>query len=136
MSLSAARSRWLTVVLAALCAVQGTLLGTAHHLWCGHVHPALAGAREHLQASCGHSDPCLPVNFPHWTGRPASSSNSSPAHDQQTCLACRYMAERSLPWFAQSVSHVAERGESPVEAVASLRSAGTPSSYHCRAPPV
>lgn len=136
MSRSPARLRWLTVALTALCALQGTILGTAHHVWCGHVHPAQVGVHGHSPAGCGHSDPCLPADGPHWTGRPTPGSSSSPAHDQHTCLVCRYMAERSLPWFAQRVGNFAERGERPPEAAASFCAASAPSSYHCRAPPV
>lgn len=136
MPCSPTRLRWLTVALAALCAVQGTFLGTAHHVWCSHTHTAQAAAHAPFRAGCGHSDSCSPAGFPRWTGLLVSSSRASPAHDQHTCLACRYMAERSLSGFAQRVGIFTERGERPAEVVTSFCTASAPSSYHCRAPPV
>ncbi|NLF71726.1 MAG: hypothetical protein GX575_22070 [Candidatus Anammoximicrobium sp.] len=121
-------ANWLSVVLAVLCAVQGTSLGTAHHLCCGHPSHV-----HHLVNCHGWHDGCVPKDW-QWDHR--HPAPVSPAHDAHNCLACRYVAERGLLPRTIRVEDVAVFVE-PLGAVAPmLLIAAVSSSYDCRAPPV
>ena len=121
-------SNGLSVALAVLCAVQGTTLGTAHHLWCGHPSHV-----HHLVACHGWHEGCVPKPW-QWDHR--HSAPASPAHDAHNCLACRYVAERGLLPRVMRVDDVAVLVE-PLRAVAPvLLTAAVSSGYDCRAPPV
>jgi len=131
-----ARTQWLTLALAALCAVQGSVLGIAHHVWCCHGHHAAAPVHAAAHAGCGGA--CSRAEAPAWSGhnRHSHEPRSDSPHDWRNCLACRYMAERPLPSFTPLLGEFEVQFESPAEVTTSFRSDGAPSNYDSRAPPV
>ena len=118
---------WFAVAMAVLCAVQGGALGTLHHLWCGHK------PHVHYHAVCQAASSGS-VTYRQWDHR--HPAPTSPAHDEHNCLACRYVAERSVLPRTTQVTAIAVSSEHPQTVAPILLTAAAPSSYYCRAPPV
>lgn len=134
---STSSRRWLTLVMAVCCALQGTLLGTAHHVWCCHASHAYAPDHAAAHAACGGAESCSGVTFPAWSGHHHSHDpRPDSPHDWRNCLACRYMAERPLPSLAPQLTESLALLERPADATSAVASIGALSSYHSRAPPL
>ena len=129
--------RWLTLAMALSCAFQGTILGTAHHVWCCHDSHAYAPDHAAAHTGCGGSGCCSGVTLPAWSGHHHSHDpDSDSPHDWRNCLACRYLAERPLPSLGPQLTESLAVLQMPADAAPAACFDGAPSSYHSRAPPV